>query len=80
MSYKQKVYMIFYRPKGSITYTPVPDDAVAKFTDRHANITSNLSIADDIVNIMNSRDDGNEYVIFRCEQTYICECGGGRID
>ncbi len=77
---KQKVYMIFYRPKGSITYTPVPDKAVARFTNRHANITHNVCIADDIVRIMNSKGDGNEYTIFRCEETHVAECGGGRID
>lgn len=77
---KQKIYMIFYRPKGSITYTPVPDKAVARFTDRHANITASVGIADDIVRIMNSKDDGNEYVIFRCEETHVAGCGGGRVD
>jgi len=77
----QKTYMIFFRPKGSITYTPVPDCAVQLYTDVGANFTPSIAIAQDIVDILTaSHKKAYDYAIFRCQETHVCEPGGGRID
>ena len=64
MTHRQVNYMIGFRPQGSCIFTPVQDDVVAKYVDRHANFMANKCIAEDVCTILNARDDGNTYQIF----------------
>jgi len=77
---RQKYYMIFYRPKGSQTWTPAPDWLVRDNTDRNANLTTSVAIAEKIKATLNDEIKINEYTIFRCEETHVCSTGGGRVD
>jgi len=77
---RQVNYMLGFRPHGSHTFTPVADEVVAKYTDRHANFMGNKCIAEDICTILKAREDGNDYQIFEFREVgYTASAGGGLI-
>jgi len=78
---RQVTYMIGVRPKGSTTYTPVPDLAITKWITAYANFFATKDRAEKICNLLKDDRPQLEFEIFEFRQVgYTCSPGGGRID